>query len=128
MGRPVHFEIHASDPAALQDFYSTVFGWSFQQWEDNPYWLVMTGEESEPGINGGLMPRQNDAPGMGASPNSWVVTVEVDDVQAYLDRAVEAGATQAMPKSPIPQMGWVAYAMDPDGNMFGLFQSDEAAG
>ena len=27
MNRPVHFEIHATDPAKLSKFYADVFGW-----------------------------------------------------------------------------------------------------
>ena len=44
MPRPVHFEIHATDPAVVQAFYESVFGWRFQQWGDVPYWLVSTGD------------------------------------------------------------------------------------
>jgi len=30
--RPIHFEIHASDPERVQAFYRTLFGWQFQAW------------------------------------------------------------------------------------------------
>jgi len=32
MNRPVHFEIHATDPAKLSKFYADVFGWLRHQW------------------------------------------------------------------------------------------------
>ena len=44
MPRPVHFEIHATEPQAIKTFYSELFGWSFHQWGDQPYWLVATGD------------------------------------------------------------------------------------
>jgi predicted enzyme related to lactoylglutathione lyase len=36
MPRPVHFEIHASDPDAVRAFYTAVFGWRFEQWGEWP--------------------------------------------------------------------------------------------
>ena len=56
MSRTVHFEIQASKPQALIDFYSTLFGWKFKQWGENEYWLIDTGTR-KPGIDGGLLPR-----------------------------------------------------------------------
>ena len=29
MGRPIHFEIHATDPEALVRYYSELLGWEF---------------------------------------------------------------------------------------------------
>ena len=40
----VHFEIHGSEPQRLIDFYSELFGWSFTQFGDMPYWSIDTGE------------------------------------------------------------------------------------
>ena len=44
--------------------------------------------------------------------NSWVVTVDVDDCQSYLDRALELGATVALPLAAIPGVGSLAYIKD----------------
>ena len=54
MPRVSHFEIHATDPDRAIRFYSTVFSWQFNKW-DGPveYWLVRTGPDDEPGIDGG---------------------------------------------------------------------------
>lgn len=136
MPRPVHFEIHGSDPEALKTFYETVFGWTFSKWGEMPYWLVTTGDgnpmegkpHSEPGIDGGLLPRQGAAPGEGAAVNSFVITMEVPDCQQYADKAVAAGGSIAMPVDAVPGIGYLAYVKDPDGNIFGLMQSDPAAG
>lgn len=43
MTRLVHFEIHASEPGVLREYYEKLFGWTFSQWGDMPYWLVDTG-------------------------------------------------------------------------------------
>ena len=66
----VHFEIHASDPPRLIDFYTRLLGWTFTQFGDAPYWSIHTGDGSigltvpGHGINGGLTQRQGPAPNM----------------------------------------------------------------
>ena len=56
MSRPIHFEIHATDPQRCIDFYTKMFGWTFTKW-DSPmdYWLIKTGEKDTPGIDGGML-------------------------------------------------------------------------
>ena len=55
MPRVVHFELPVDDPDRAVKFYETVFGWKISKWEGPmDYWLVMTGEKGEPGIDGGL--------------------------------------------------------------------------
>ena len=62
MSRVVHFEIQASQPQQLIDFYTTLLGWDFRQWGGPDYWLIETGPADQAGINGGLLPRQGPAP------------------------------------------------------------------
>ena len=122
MPRPVHFEFSVTDTEKAQAFYSKVFGWKFQSVDVGmPYWLVTTGEEGTPGINGGIMLRQD---GMPAGTTN---TMDVPNVDAAVEAITAAGGTIIMPKMAIPNMGWVAYAVDLDGNSFGVFQEDGAA-
>lgn len=136
MPRPLHFEIHTSDPEAAQRFYGPLFGWRFERWHpDVPYWTIRTGDgdpetgrpDSEPGIDGGLVMRTGAEPTPDAAITAWVCTVGVPDCQAYVDRAVAAGATVAFPMAPVPGIGWLAYLKDPDGNMFGMLSEDADA-
>lgn len=120
MSRVIHFEIPADDPARAAAFYEKVLGWKFQKWEGPmEYWLVQTGSEG-PGIDGGMMKRQH--PGQG--PVNTVGVASVDDAV----RSITAnGGAIAVPKMAIPGVGWLAYATDPEGNMFGVMQPDESA-
>lgn len=44
MSRVVHFEIQASQPQVLVEFYSQLFGWSFNKWGGPAeYWLIEKG-------------------------------------------------------------------------------------
>jgi predicted enzyme related to lactoylglutathione lyase len=58
---------------------------------------------------------------------SFVCTVQVPSVDDYFAKAQKLGGTVALPKMPIPGVGWIAYCKDPDGNIFGLHQPDPNA-
>src|SRR5204863_10015325 len=46
----------ASNPERAANFYRKAFGWKIEKWPGpTDYWLVNTGAEGTPGINGGLM-------------------------------------------------------------------------
>ena len=122
----VHFEIHASEPQRLIDFYSQLLGWTFEQYGDIPYWTISTGEGSigmdSPGmgINGGLAQREGPAPDAGAPINGCNVVIGVDDADASFAKGIELGGAEAVPPDDMEGIGRVAYLRDPDGNVFGL--------
>jgi len=127
MPRPIHFEIHAAEPQRAIAFYTALFGWKFEQWAGQPYWLVSTGDKSAPGIDGGLLPRRGPAPAEMAAVNAFVCTIDVPEVDAASARVVELGGTIALPKMPIPTVGWLAYGKDTEGNLFGMMAMDANA-
>lgn len=124
----VHFEIHASEPQRLIDFYSGLLGWRFSQWGEVPYWTIETGEgaignvagTAGHGINGGLVPRQGSKPELGGPVAGCNIVVGVDDVDALMRRGIELGATEALPAEDYQGIGRVGYLLDPDNNVFGL--------
>jgi predicted enzyme related to lactoylglutathione lyase len=126
MPRVVHFEIHAAEPERAVRFYSELLGWQFTKW-DGPmeYWMVVTGTEG-PGINGGLIKRQHPISG-NDGVIAYVCTVEVDNLDKYFARGLELGGSVALPKMPVPGVGWLAYLKDTEGNVFGLMQMDASA-
>jgi len=120
MPRVVHFEYAIDDPERASAFYHNVFGWKVTKWGDQDYWLVGTGEDGQPGIDGGLTPRQPNWPNV-------VNTVDVASVDAVV-AAIEAnGGKVIVPKMPIPTVGYLAYCQDTEGNIFGIMQSDPNA-
>jgi predicted enzyme related to lactoylglutathione lyase len=128
MPRVIHFEIHATDPEGLISFYSSLFGWTFQKWEGpTDYWLIRTGSAEERGIDGGLLRRHGNAPTATQAVNSFVCTVDVASAETGLARALELGGSVALPIMPVPGVGWLCYAKDPDGNIVGMMQNDPAA-
>jgi predicted enzyme related to lactoylglutathione lyase len=124
MSRVIHFEIPADHPERTMAFYKNVFNWEIKKW-DGPedYWLVKTGEETEPGINGGIMRRYEPLNMKGIS--GFVCTIQVDDIEKFLEKVTINSGTIMSPKMDIPGVGWLAYCKDTEGNTFGLMESKE---
>ncbi|HYU74606.1 MAG TPA: VOC family protein [Ktedonobacteraceae bacterium] len=126
MPRVVHFEIHADDPQRAVAFYQDIFGWQINKWEGpEDYWLVTTGPDNEPGINGAILRRHG--PVSGDAVIAYVCTIDVPSVDDVTAKITAHGGTIALPKMAVPQIGWLAYGKDTEGNIFGVLQSDPSA-
>jgi predicted enzyme related to lactoylglutathione lyase len=120
MPRVVHFEIPAEDPQRAAAFYEKAFGWKIEKWPGPmEYWMVNTGSDGTPGINGGLMRKGNVA--------TTTNTIGVESVDNAISGVTQAGGKLIMPKTPIPTVGYFAYCEDTEGNLFGVMQSDQNA-
>ena len=121
MPRVIHFEISADDPERAVDFYKKVFGWKIDKWGGPAnYWLVTTGEEKEPGINGAITEKSENVP---ATTN----TISVPSFDEAVKKIAEAGGKILMPKMPVPGVGYMTYCKDTEGNVFGIMQMDPNA-
>jgi len=111
VGQPVvHFEIGCRDRAKTDKFFSELFGWKIQP---GPAGSIETG--SGKGVPGHIT-------SLGHEPEHYTMFyVEVDDVKAYLDKAVALGGRVVVPPIKIPT-GTFAWLADIDGNTIGLLQ------
>lgn len=106
----IHFEMSGNNPTALGEFYSNLFDWRIDANNPSNYGFV---SPEDAGINGGI----------GGTPNGQphvTVYVEVDDLQAALDKAVSLGGTLANPPMEVPSGPTIAHFLDPEGNFVGL--------
>ena len=112
MGNPVvHFEIGCQDKARTIDFYSNLFDWKI---DSGPAGMIDTGG----GIGGHVS-------SLGHEPHHYTTFyVEVDDLQAYLDKAGSLGGKTLVPPVPIPGQGSFAWMADPEGNVIGLWKPE----
>ncbi len=121
MLRVTHFEISADDPERAIKFYADAFGWKIKKWEGPmDYWLITTGPEDQPGIDGGLMKREHP----GASITN---TIDVPSANEFISKITEAGGKIVAPKQSIPGVGYFAYCQDTEGNTFGIMEEDTSA-
>jgi predicted enzyme related to lactoylglutathione lyase len=116
----IHFEINADDPKRAAKFYENVFGWKISMWEGPvKYWLVSTSNGDKPSINGAIMERMEKA--------TITIFVDVPSIDDFLKKIVQAGGKALTEKMPIPGVGYSAYCIDTEGNLFGLFQGNPSA-
>jgi predicted enzyme related to lactoylglutathione lyase len=115
MPRVNFFELSADDPERAMKFYEKVFGWKFQKWGDQDYWLTTTGSKEEIGIDGAIQPRK---------PQSAPVvnTIGVTNLDEAIEKVEQNGGKIAVPKIDIPNVGTMVYFLDTEGNMHGLIQ------
>ena len=123
-GRVVHFEIPFDDGDRARGFYKEIFDWQVQTLpEMGGYTLVMSGPSgdegpTEPGyINGGMLSRDDSV------ARGPVIVVDVDSIDATLEKISGLGGSTVAPKTPVGDMGFAAYFTDPEGNVVGLWET-----
>ena len=106
----IHVEVVGKDGAALQRFYSEVFGWSLDT--NNPGGYGMLRQDN--GVSGGIGATRDGEPG------HVTFYVHADDPQGVLDAAVARGGTVIMPLTEVAPETTVALFADPEGHIVGL--------
>ncbi len=107
-----HIEISCRNATGAGQFYNEMFGWKLNSDMGDDYIFF----QPEDGVSGAFSKVEDFAPG-----NSVIFYVEVDDIDAFLKKAVELGGKLTVPKTEITQHGWFGHFTDPDGNTIGLF-------
>ena len=115
--RVVHFEIPCDNPEKTMDFFKEVFGWTFKQFGSEQYWFASTGDENSPGINGGFLKKRDPKMPLANS-------IHVEDIDEAIKKIEKAGGDVIVPKKPVPNVGWIGFFTDPDGNVHGILQYD----
>lgn len=118
----VHFEIPADDAEKLRRFYTELFGWKIEKSPGPiPYWVIETvpaDEQGTPlrlGVNGGMYKKDN--------PELKSVNyISVESIDEYIEKIKALGGTIVQPKQEVPDVGWIAVALDPEGNQFAILQ------
>ena len=83
--------------------------------------MTGSGDCQSGGIGGGVFQHTEDMP-----PNHPSIAVLVNDLQAYLDKAVSLGGSALMPPTELPGgFGSIAIFNDIAGNRIALFKSPE---
>jgi predicted enzyme related to lactoylglutathione lyase len=119
--RIVHFELNVKNVENTIKFYQDAFGWNIEKWKGPiDYWLIMTGDESTPGIDGGLAGEEEGFPKV-------INTIDVVNVDEAIKKVKKNGGKILRSKHAVPGVGWLAYFEDPEGIVMGIMQSDPEA-
>jgi predicted enzyme related to lactoylglutathione lyase len=122
-GKVVHFEVPFDDGDRARSFYKEAFGWQIMEMPDMGYTIVMTGPSNDSGptesgfINGGMLSREQGA------TSGPVVVLDVESIDATLDKIGGLGGSTVVGKTPVGDMGFAAYFKDSEGNVMGLWET-----
>lgn len=108
----VKWQIVCQEPEKVASFYSSLFNWEVDSDNALGYRMFRNGS----GIEGGVWPRGEEG------HNLVQVFVEVDDVDAYLQKAVSLGAKVVFPRQELPDGDAMAILVDPAGLSVGLYK------
>ena len=114
----VHVELQTKDLDKAKKFYQGIFDWRF---EDMPMGNGMsyTGINVGEGTGGGMWTN----PAAPNGPAHWLAYVNVDNIDATIEKARGLGGTVVQPKTEVAEMGWYSVITDPSGATLGLWQS-----
>jgi uncharacterized protein len=104
-------ELAVRDIARAQKFYAETLGWRFEAMPtpDMTYWIIMSREARV----GGMF--EMTGPQFDGVPEHWLTYIAVDDIDARLKKAVDAGAKICKEAFDIPGVGRMAVLAEPGG-------------
>ena len=114
----VHVELQTKELDKAKSFYRGLFDWNLEDMpmgNGMPYTVINVGE----GTGGGMWTNPS-APG---APSHWLAYVNVDNIDATIEKVRGLGGNVVQPKTEIPDMGWYSVITDPTGAMLGLWQT-----
>ena len=117
MPRVVHFEVPAKDLKKIADFYTNAFGWKIEQTEFSDYWLALSGEKNDLGINGAIYK-------IDEKKDKVINIIGVGNIEEAIEKVKNNGGEMTSDIMEVPKVGRMAYFKDPEGTMFGMIQPD----
>lgn len=116
----VMFEVMSRQPEQARSFYSRVFGWTFDTHAGGFSYVHFP--TAAPPLLGGIGQADAGTPGMQAGTNFYLL---VDDLDATLTLAVEAGGAVLMPATEVDGYHFAMFT-DPEGFAIGLIAKFES--
>lgn len=110
------YELMTSDTTAAAAFYTGVVGWTAKD-AGSPEMAYTTFNVGEAGVAGMLSLPQHTA---------WIGYISVPDVDAHIEKVVEAGGKLWKPATDVPGMLRFAVMSDPQGAAIALFTPNPA--
>lgn len=113
-------DLTTTDVEGCRAFYGALFGWESRIMPTDmgvDYTTFLLDGQQVAGM--GPLPPDMAAAGV---PSMWSSYVIVEDVDAVVARALDAGGTVAMPTMDVMTQGRMARVADPSGGVIGLWQ------
>ncbi|HEX7116685.1 MAG TPA: VOC family protein [Steroidobacter sp.] len=114
-GRFVWHELTTPNGEGAQDFYTKVFGWRAEKWEQDPSYPLFVGPR---GPLAGIVVEPSTTP-------HWLPYISASDIEALVEQARGLGASVIKDVTSMPDGGKYAQLRDPQGAAFGVYTSPE---
>jgi predicted enzyme related to lactoylglutathione lyase len=116
LGAPIWIDLSSSDVDRAQEFYGTVFGWTFESAGPDYGGYI---DAAKDGMRvAGLL--RNDP--QWNAPDGWTTYFHTADIRATVRTAVARGGTSCVEAFEVRDRGWMAMGIDPSGAVYGLWQ------
>ncbi|MCG2622479.1 VOC family protein [Arthrobacter sp. I2-34] len=116
-GAPCWIDLMTSDPEAAKQFYTELFGWTYQTGDEEKYGgYIMAFKDDRPVA--GMM--KND--GQSGYPDVWTTYLRVEDIDATAKAAADAGGQVYLQPMEVPEQGKMAMLGDAGGAAVGVWQ------
>lgn len=126
MPRAIHFEINTGDPERTVEFYKNTFDLRIQKCnEKDKYWIITGNDHKGPEVSGAVFKKNEETAFYDKDGTSYVCTIDVPDIDTYLQKVIKNGGRIEIPKTSIPGVGPAIFCRDCEGNIFAMF-SDRA--
>jgi len=122
LGAPCWIDLTTSDVARAQDFYGTVFGWTFESAGPEYGGYINAAKDGRPVA--GLMANRPEL----QSPDNWATYFHTHDIAATMSAVTGAGGLTCLDITEVPAKGCMSLATDPSSAFFGLWQPLEHHG
>lgn len=119
--RLIHFAIHTDNTERARNFYASVFDWGFASY-GSPDFLQIRGDSEE--VLGALQSR-NYSP-VKERFIGLECTISVVDLDDIIRKIETGGGKILMPKTVIPNVGWLTKFSDTEGNVLCAMQTDRS--
>ncbi len=121
-----HFSINADNVSRARKFYEQALGWKFTPWGPPDFFLIRTGSDKEPGLEGSLQGRREIVAGKPIF--GFECSLGVEDIDQTITAVEKHGGKIVMPKVEIPTVGTLIYFEDTEGNIVGAMQYEKSYG
>ncbi|MGB8501797.1 VOC family protein [Mycobacterium sp.] len=115
-GAPIWIDLSSSDVDRAQEFYGTVFGWTFEP--SGPDYGGYVNAFKDGKRVAGLMHNQPEW----NAPDAWTIYFHTGDIQSTAAAIAPAGGSTCVEPMEVKEKGWMAMGTDPSGAAFGLWQ------
>lgn len=120
-----HFAIHIDDIDRAKKFYDGVFDWGFNSFGPSDF-LQIKADKSENGEPIGALQSRKYSP-VPEKVIGMECTIGVENIDDIIERVNNNGGRMLLPKTVIPNVGWIAKFLDTEGNLICAMQYNQSA-